>query len=99
MKHRYLYVNPRGFRNEFHIYRVPQDKVEAAERFMHVVTHQPYHNDNYHEIRWITRKEAESLLSRERQAQRENDRAGLNRHTNPVGATAMTEWEEWANEL
>jgi hypothetical protein len=31
MKHRYIKVNPRGFANEYTIYRVPADKVAEAE--------------------------------------------------------------------
>jgi acetyl-CoA acetyltransferase len=90
---RYLYVNQRGFRNEFTIYAVPLDKVEEAERWAHAVTNQRYTNDNYADVRWITRKEADRLTARERQNAKDNLAAGLNLHQNPVGATEFTPWE------
>jgi hypothetical protein len=93
MKHRYLYVNPRGFRNEFDVYRVPEDKVPEAERWMHDMTHQTYTNDNYDDVRWVTRREAERLLRRERANERDLLAAGQNLHQNPVGATEFSVWE------
>ena len=92
MKHRYLYANERGFRNEFTIYRVPEDKVAEAEEWIEHVTHRRFHTDNYHDVRWVTRREAERLLRRERAQAREN-LAWTDLHQNPVGATEFTPWE------
>jgi len=88
MRHKYLYVNPRGFRNEFKVYRIRQDQVAEAERTLE----QPFCDDSSHE--WITRKEAERIVANERKIARENARAGIKSYTNPVGATEIEDWEE-----
>lgn len=94
MRLQHLYVNPRGFRNEFSIYRVRPEDVPNAERWVERMTHQQYTNDNYAEIRWITKREADARTASERARARELIRAGQDLHVNPVGATEIEDWHE-----
>jgi hypothetical protein len=84
-RHKYLYVNPRGFRNEFTIYAVPLNLVPIAERLA-----EKYNDDPNSEAYFICRREAEEMLRHERQLARKYIKAGLNLHCNPVGATEFT---------
>lgn len=94
MRLHHLYVNRRGFRNEFSIYRVRPEDVPRAERWVERMTHQQCMNDNYADIRWITRRNAERLTATERIQAGELLRAGQDLHVNPVGATEIEDWHE-----
>jgi hypothetical protein len=83
MKNRYVYHSPRGFANEFAIYRVSEEHRELAERWLSREA-----NDVNVDAHWITRRDADRLTAR----QRANARDGRNIHTNPVGATEISDW-------
>ncbi len=85
--HRYLYVNPRGFRNEFSVYRIPPHLIEDAEELVDRLS-----SDPDAEASWITRKEAEEIVAAEKRLAREYIKAGLNLHQNPVGATKIVDF-------
>lgn len=85
--YRYLYVNPRGFRNEFSVYRVPPHLIKEAEDLVDRLS-----GDPNAEAYWITRKEAERIVAAEKRLAREYIKAGLNLHQNPVGATEIVDF-------
>ena len=87
----YLYVNPRGFANEFSIYHVPPEHRAEADRWVYRITHSYYTNDNVADAYWITRREAEKITANQRYQRRQLDAAGLSNDI--VGATEITEWE------
>ena len=89
MRHKYLYVNPRGFRNEFKVYRVKLSQTDAARKMV-----SKYEGVTDGCAYWIARKEAERIVANERRIARENANRGINSYTNPVGATEIEDWEE-----
>jgi len=88
-RNKYLFENPRGFANEFFVLSVPPELIPQAEIII-----EAYEGDTDGKAYFITRKEAEKITARERQKAREHERAGLNLHQNPVGATSIEPLEE-----
>lgn len=85
---RYLYLCPRGFCNEFSIYRVEPGTLKDGRDIMTLAQDWAERMG----ADWITRREAERLTARERSKARDNLRAGLNLNQNPVGATVILDW-------
>ena len=83
-KFKYLYENPYGFTNQFHVYKVPQDMIGKAQELI-----DSYRGNPNGAAYWITRKEAEKITAAERQKLREQNKMGLNPAQNPVGATSI----------
>ncbi len=81
---KYLYVNQRGFANEFVIYSVTPELVQKGKEII-----SNFEGDINGEARFISLKEANKILSEERKKLQEQKRAGLNLSQNPVGATEI----------
>lgn len=86
---RYLLVNPRGFANEFGVYRVePSDRPQAEQLIA------SYEGDPHGFAHWITLRQALRITARERRMARDLRRAGINLTTNPVGACYIDRFDE-----
>lgn len=85
---RYLYENPRGFGNEFSIYAVEPKDMEDAKK---IIDH--YDSDQNGSAMFITRKEAEKMVSNERKNAKDIINAGMNLSNNPVGATEIIDFK------
>ena len=86
---KYLYVNPRGFANEFAVYAVSPDQMPEAEKMVEGAA-----NDTQGSVKFIPRKEAEALTASCRKQARDYRKAGINLSENPVGATAIEDFAE-----
>lgn len=85
--YRYLYVSPRGFANEYSLYRVAPDEVSPAKSLVDRANDDP----NYRAY-WVTRKQAERIAAGARRRLRDQEAAGLNSYNNPVGATEIIDF-------
>lgn len=79
----YIYINPRGFTNEFFVCSVTKDMLCKAA----VLIFQCKKGNGH--AKFITRKEAEKITAGERRKAREQKKMGLNLAQDPVGATEI----------
>jgi len=89
MRTRYLYVNPRGFANEYSIYRVSTPaRLADAQRI--IAAHA---GDTSGRACFISRGEADAKCRANRREAKMNVRGGLNLSQNPVACTGIVDLE------
>lgn len=84
MASKYLYASPRGFANEFSIYRVAPEEITEAQAMIDAAA-----DDPGRDVHWITRQEAERITAANRKLAKERLEAGMSLRQNPVGATEI----------
>jgi hypothetical protein len=89
MRTRYLYINPRGFANEYGIYRV-STPAQLAEAQRVIAAHA---NDTSGRACFISRGEADAKCRANRREAKMNVRGGLNLSQNPVACTEIVDLE------
>lgn len=84
---KYYYNSFRGFSNEADIIRVDQMNAKEVQQFAEFFNRYARSNNSNWDLHQIKAKTARGLIRLNRATKRTYERAGMNLHCNPVGAT------------